>query len=660
MSTNRIEPVETRPVRLTPIDRHERRTEPTAGMPRGRAGYTLLEILVATTLALLLMYGVATVFSQVGTLMSETQNVMGMSNSLRSAKDRLQTDLKNVTVPRLTPPTSRYGFFSYVEGLGADYARVDERLDSNTNSDTYGDYLAVDTALNGDLSGAQLDQTIGDTDDILAFTARAPEGEWFRGRMLARDYDFSEFTNEADKTAFPPTEIVESEYAEIVWFVRGTTLYRRVLPIVPNNELQRRLAETDLYCDYNSLPRISEGYGFYRLFDVSVRLENGQIVANRVADLANRRNRFGCWNSPADDTNRPIDLGQHGVNGAWYWLRMPTMQECFTAPSLSSDTSVRSDRTRYFRAGNPFGVDDAAGVATQDAFRWFGTYQIIYADNLASTELPDGGPFIDFWNNPNVWSRPNSTNYNDGVDPETGDLWFSLYPNQEVVNEPLDRADFSNADVILTNVISFDVKVWDKDRTEIENDGYILVAPKYVNLGEGKPINTNPTPDLSSELGNENNFFYTNDQDQLNSSRSFSCPGWYKRSTISFNGYSPDAVNAPSASNPTNTIGNVLDYPFMPAVFDTWTEEYELQHLAKTFTGTADPYDGVNVTGVSRRPGFAATDVPLDGTVTADQLPDYPPPYRTELKGLKVELRVFDPVSRSIRNISLEIDMSNR
>lgn len=655
MSINRIEPVGTRSVNGALIDRRERRTEDIdifhkagckTGTPRGRAGYTLLEILVATTLALLLMYGVATIFSQVGTLMSETQNVMGMSNSLRSAKDRLQMDLKNVTVPRLTPPTSRYGFFSYVEGLGADYGRVNELLDATANSITYGDYFPVDTALNGDLSGAQLDKTVGDTDDILSFTARAPEGEWFRGRMLARDYDFSEFTNEADRTAFPPTEIVESEYAEIIWFVRGTTLYRRVLPIVPDNELQRRLAEADAYCDYHSLPRISSGYGFYRLFDVSVHLENGRVTANRVADLANRRNRFGCWNSPTDDTNQPIDLGQHGVNGAWYWLRMPTMQECFVAPSLSSDTSVRSDRTRYFRAGSPFGVDDAAGVATQDAFRWFGTYQIIYADNLASTELPDGGPFIDFWNNPNVWSRPRSTNYNDGVDPETGDLWFSLYPEQTDVNIPLSRADFSNADVVLTNVISFDVKVWDKDRVEIDNDGAIIPSPKYVNLGEGKPINIGTDPDSSSELGNENSFFYTNALDQLNSSRSFCCPGWYKRFVGNVNGYSPNT------SNPANTIGEVLNYPFMPAVFDTWTEEYELEHLLKTFAG--------NVTAVSRRPNFAATDVPLDGTVTADHLPDYPPPYRTELRGLKVEMRVFDPVSRSIRNVSLEIDMSNR
>ncbi|MBR3219370.1 MAG: prepilin-type N-terminal cleavage/methylation domain-containing protein, partial [Thermoguttaceae bacterium] len=84
------------------MDQRLRTARPTRG---GRYGYTLLEILVATTLSLLLMYGVAAVFSQVGSLMSQTQNVMGMSNSLRSARDRLSEDLSLLTVPKLKAPT---------------------------------------------------------------------------------------------------------------------------------------------------------------------------------------------------------------------------------------------------------------------------------------------------------------------------------------------------------------------------------------------------------------------------------------------------------------------------------------------------------------------------------------------------------------------------
>ena len=612
MSMNRRKLVGGHPVVFGPVGSRGR-----------RAGYTLLEILVATTLALILMYGVASIFSQVGTLMSETQNVMGMSNSLRSAKERLRTDLRRVTVPRLLPPTSQYGFFSYAEGLGADYSRVIALLDGD------GNYQAIDTAWNGDLRGTQLDKTVGDTDDVLSFTARAPAGEWFRGRMIARDYVFDTSISGFDPTAPPPTEIIESEYAEIIWFVRGTTLYRRVLLIVPDGELQRRLTEADRFAAYNSQPNVSNGYGFYRFFDVSVHQENGRLIANRLADLSNRRNRFGSWSSPADEGNRMTaqtraDAGTHGRFGAWYWLRMPTMQESLTVPT---DSALFSDSLRYFRAGSPFGVEDNTVVPNQDAFRWFGSFQELYANNesassanVRSDTLPDTGPFIDFWNSPNVWLQPNNTSFNNGVDIETGDLWFAHYPSQTDPVALGTAADLSNADVMLTNVISFDVRAWDSEEMA------------YVNLGQ------------------ESSFLDINDMDRLNASKSFRLPGWYKLRNGNVAGFSPDAAD------PCVSIGDVLNFPFLPAVFDTWTEAYEREHLLKTFTGS----DNNTYTGVSRRPGFTASEIPLDGTVTADQLPDYPPPYSIELKGLKVEMRVFDPVSRSIRNVSLEIDMSNR
>ncbi|MBO7678518.1 MAG: hypothetical protein J6S75_02500, partial [Thermoguttaceae bacterium] len=64
--------------------------------------------------------------------------------------------------------------------------------------------------------------------------------------------------------------------------------------------------------------------------------------------------------------------------------------------------------------------------------------------------------------------------------------------------------------------------------------------------------------------------------------------------------------------------------------------------------------------GVTRRNGFSPSDIPLDREVTSAMLPDYPPPYDKELKAISIELRVFDPVSRTIKNTTLNVDLTKR
>ena len=167
----------------------------------------------------------------------------------------------------------------------------------------------------------------------------------------------------------------------------------------------------------------------------------------------------------------------HGLYGTWYWLRMPTMQE-------SANVN--------FRAGAPFGSakyglvwddiarDDAALTANdQNNPKWNGYDQMLTF--LANPDTPlnadtegrdlpliDGKgcnmsgssgnlpvPFIDYWNNPNVWGQVNG---------ETGDLNYASPTGNDVVY---------TSDVILTNVLSFNVRAWDSELSD------------YVDLGSG-------------------------------------------------------------------------------------------------------------------------------------------------------------------------------
>lgn len=639
------------------MDQRLRTARPIHG---GRHGYTLLEILVATTLSLLLMYGVAAVFSQVGSLMSQTQNVMGMSNSLRSARDRLSEDLSLLTVPKLKAPTSRNGFFCYTEGLGADDQRIitaNQDLAAAPLADPRPIYLPRTSMI--DTEGGGVDTTAGDTDDILSFTLRAKEGEWFRGRfpMIIED------------DTLPPKErikerIIESEFAEVAWFVRGTTLYRRVLLIVPDDVLQQNLALLQLSLEEDALSQslpvpknVCEGYGFFRYYDVSVHLDdNGRIAANTVADLANRKNRYGYWSSPVLGQTDGLYDSRQGYNGAWYWLRLPTLQESAAIPAAALD-----DGTRYFCAGRPFGTAPdsdweklSLNPQVQDAQdRWYGKYQKL-SQNIGDSvtlsvdwPLIDGSitysgndyfaPFIDLWNRPNLWREVNS--YQEDPDtlpdrPDTGDLNYCFNQNNGSCFETF------NQDVLLTNVLSFDVKAWDD------------AAGMYVDLGNrGYRIDRGATVQTYSNLGR------TSVADEtLNEANRFDDFGRYKfNGGLSYLSYGFRDGDSVMVSLPVGTFKT----PFLPAVFDTWTEEYELQQLNEGYDldGGAP---GPDTHGVTRRSGFTPSDIPLDGEVTSAMLPDYPPPYDKELKAISIELRVFDPVSRAIKNTTLNVDLTKR
>lgn len=598
-----------------------------------RRGFTLLEILTSITLALTLMYAVARIFSNVGGSMNETMSSMEMSNALRNAKNRLTADLEATSVTLAPPRNSRRdeGFFCYVEGMGGPFDRVAPDVANGGNAgnpfavgdvaidlERYQTTNAVDA--NGVLEA--VDTTVGDLDDVLSFTAKAPDGQPFRGRFVEPVYATATDSNgnvyKQIVDGVPTT--IESEYAEIIWFVRGTTLYRRVLPLVSNERLQESFEALKQASFISDSPfagvayeNVRHGFGFYQYYDVSVHMgADGGLVANTLGDLSNRENRYFYWNScgerlhPDDSTLTRSPLSLHGQYGAWYWLRMATLQES-AAPN--------------FRAGAPFGrhndardsqvkivdgsfngaarsdVDSTGGAGsgfrndgtTNDAF-WAGFQQELSLTADGSTALASGthlanalpvlgAPFINYWDSPHVW---------DQVDFETGDL----RRNAEDLRANGYNKDLTlNQDVMLTNVVSFNVRVWD----ESEN--------AYVDLGSGV---------ASGEAT----------ADDPNDLRSFG--RW---------------------SDYTNSL-------FLPCVYDTWTEQYQRDLYLY------DDYNAAQNASYVRKADGSLADVPLDATPTSAQLQNYPPPYDVPLKSVQVEIRVFDPRSKAIRQATFVVDLS--
>jgi hypothetical protein len=431
--------------------------------PSKRLGYTLVEMLVATALTLMMMYAVVSIFADIGEGVNDSRAVLEMTERLRATTTRLQLDLAGITALPRPPRRVEFaeGYLEIKEGPNLDWS-----VSTTSN-------IAWDT------DAARGDTTVGDFDDWVMFTTRST-GRPFHGRCASPS---------------APVGVIESDVAEVCWFVRGRTLYRRVLLVAPSAPIGNYTAN-----------------GFYANNDISVRYNaaTGNVVPNTLADLTKRENRFAH-----NPTAFPFDARGWGLFG------LPTLGEC-------------SDPT--WQAGN---VGPTPATANQ----------------------------MDFWG-PNPFA-----NWDQPVDPETG-TW-TQYPDGTRTSE----------DVILTNVIGFDVKVYDPD------------VGDYVDLGahpnaqiDTYPSAPRPTPRFYASLG--------------------------------------DVRSGLEAANQSQA-----------RVYCTWSDHYERDGNPQLGIGTDAATNGFDDDGANG----------VDDVGERDTMPPYPYP----LRGIQVKIRVFEPDSQQVREMTV-------
>lgn len=223
---------------------------------RAHRGLTLIEMLVAVTITLIMLFSVLKLAQVIGTSSSQGRAIIELAGEVRQAGNRLQADLdkRTVTALSLIDSGAGIGYFEYSEGPYRD--------------GNFG---------NGNPLGF-----MGDPDDVLRFTATAVDSEPFSGVVNG--------------------QMMTSATAEIIWWLRFNpdvddkvdiasgnkdgiwnpgetkTLHRRVLLIRP---------------DIN--PGVPNGSidAFQSTNDLSVRRgPSGNLVANTLNDLTRRENRF--------------------------------------------------------------------------------------------------------------------------------------------------------------------------------------------------------------------------------------------------------------------------------------------------------------------------------------------------------------------------------
>jgi hypothetical protein len=387
----------------------------------------------------MMMFAVVSIFADIGEGVNDSRAVLEMTERLRATTTRLQLDLAGITAVPRPPRRVEFdeGYLEIKEGPNTEfsYAPVVPVNDTGTT-----------------------DTTVGDFDDVLMFTTRST-GRPFHGRCAGT--------------------VIESDVAEVCWFVRGRTLYRRVMLVAPAAPI----------ADYTPA-------GFYANNDISVRYNAGpppSVVPNTLADLTKREARFA--HNPA--------VFPYDVRG-WGLLGLPTLGEC-------------SDPTWQAGATAPM-------TATANQMDFWGQ------DPFAS------------------WSL--------SVDRETG-TW-TQYPNGTRASE----------DVILTNVIGFDVKVYDPD------------VGDYVDLGTG-----------SGRFG-----------------------------------------QAPEARSGLTASANGL-------VYCTWSDHYERDGNPQLGIGIDAGTNGFDDNGTGG----------VDDLTERDTMPPYPYP----LRGIQVKIRVFEPDSQQVREMTV-------
>jgi hypothetical protein len=480
--------------------------------------YTLVEILVATTLTMLLMGVVVQLFGTLGQSITDSRAILEASERLRSAAARLQMDLQGVTVTMLPPrnPDDGEGYFEYIEGpvtQGFDWL--------NKNPAPPNDIRPK--PVNSEIAGNPLDTSVGDFDDILMFTTRSTSKPFiglFNGGS------------------------VQSDVAEVAWFIRGRTLYRRQLLVASGLPVPSAIANAT---------------GFYANNDISVRVENDNLLANTLSDLTRRECRYAHsgMTPPHATIHFPFDAR------VWGALGLPTLREC---------SYINTTQNAAWIVGTP-----------------------------ASPLAPD--PTVDFWSN----------------DPSKryADDWLTRGTKNPGDNISERVAD----DVILTNVIGFDVKAWDPGAPVMVSAGGTAIMP-------GDPAYI-PNAATAVSFGAYVDLGYAFDY--------LSLPGYPQPF---FNQYG-DPLNKSLLKGSLNAA----------RVYDTWSTHYESVGLYGLTAAEYPPggFPGRGVNGFDD-PGSSGV---ANGVVDDEEEKITSPPYPAPLRGIQVKIRIFEPDSRQIREVTI-------
>ncbi|MEW4568753.1 prepilin-type N-terminal cleavage/methylation domain-containing protein [Tautonia sp. JC769] len=613
-------------------------TRPTSALRR--RGLTLVELLVTIALMLLIMSVIVGVFTAATEAMTGMKKDQELASEARRLETVIQQDLRGATA-RFTPPldpADNLGYFEYGE---------------NSFSDPQGE----------------------DTDDYLAFTAKAPPGQPFTGRVMLPRGVWPAGVALAGQPRYLPATIT-SDTAEIIYFLRHGNLYRRVLLVVPNQTVYADRIPVANPTSFRFAAVGSDGFSlsganapevsWQGVNDISVRPSNALTAANNeppipnsLGDLTNRQNRF----ARPRFTN---DFNQDGAADDFVGLPGPSPDGVadFSPTLTPTNTTLRPNRPAL-------GVDTADTLAFPfifpNAFSR-GSANLVGQINIGPTLAIPTPPFpltttnhspLDpadgdnlpsptavaqnwtFWGFP-TWAETrnpfwNAANkrlaFNDfglapgeqarGLTRVRGGLDDLLQPQSHWYSDGaggniIPPASAWQDDLLATNVRSFDIKVLDPN-APFYSDPSLLglnLTTDYYDLGYANQLGRDETLTLPGEittLGHEGRI-----------------PPLPADNRADYHMEQKFGLLFPIGDSNANTVR-------LRRVWDTWSTDYAFA-----------PFKGIDPTLYP----------PLSGSRPV--YPSYPPPYPEPLRGIQIQIRLASPDKQVLKVITIRHDFTDK
>lgn len=321
----------------------------------GRRGVTLLEMLVVVALLVLMMLILASIFQAATGAMTSMRTYQELDDNLRVLDLTIRQDLAGSTA-RMTPPNnplSKTGYFEYGENAPEDLQHED-------------------------------------TDDYIAFTTKAPEGQVFTGRAWIKDLPNAGKPNGAggtvpvfNKVLMPVT--ITSQYAEVIYFLRNGNLYRRVLLVVPERK-------GTLPTQSTATPGVFNPNNISGVINLNATSPNG-VSWLGVNDISAR---------PSDVTTDPS-----AINAAQYTAATPP--DYTPIPNDLGDLTNRENRFARQRFGRDYFDYRTGGYGSRDGILDDLNNDLLpdYYPTLTWTQVLNAGPLIN--------EAPVAARYNQGT-----------------------------------------------------------------------------------------------------------------------------------------------------------------------------------------------------------------------------------------------------
>ena len=645
-----------------------------------RVGFTLVEMLVAMAVTLLMMAALARSFAFVGERIRDSRANVGLSNELRDITTRLNDELGRCTVslePNIDAP-DQAGYFMYYEGPTTDATsslfRVTSGSENNLPDSRYGDF-----------------------DDYIAFTAIAPPGSWFTGKVprylldaKSRELDGATFNPlETEDSRFDPI-VIKSRYAEIIYFASpeygdapdataagypkyidldgdteadpndGTTatsenglpdrirIHRRVLLIRPDlnvdvNALNTTFSSSDLVNSTSiaepHLPQLPNGTVTFMAPDtVAANYAVAMAPAHQACDLSLRR-----------------VLNANGTSAG-----------VVAANSLEDLTKPHN---RFAHVRIPAGTLGAGTGTSMPVLSLTDTATIMHLTNANGDRIaPPLSPA-----SVNVVTPANLSGF---LRPEfvLGQDWF----HADSGDDAFGRSGRLGEDIFASGVVGFDVQVFDPSAVWVaDSSGPLILGPN--DAGYRERMNDAAITVAQQAAGGFVDLCYpvlaggtlrgwaTTTVDAQSSSATDSSAvsanvglltsefsGLQGTTTSTLNTYSESLYKSGRlVVDATNQIRL-----FQPT-FDTFTSYYErdgLQHDTRTVTVSGDDFfRGTTWTTSTTGADAGADGLDTDGTFGADDLGEREtlPPFLTKPEAVRISIRLESKSTRQIRQSSV-------